>query len=332
MWRYILKRLLLGLLTVFIVTGIIYIIFQAIPGSYIDGLINRPNQSPERKAQLVAYYGYDKPPLVRYATWLYHLVFGDDQWGRLGFSDYFNDKVSDIISARFMPTVILMGFSYIVQLLIAVPIGIISAVKQYGKLDTAVTGFAFFGFSLPNYWFGALLIFAFALPHGGHSGILPEGGIGSGGIAHPFADPGDLLVHLILPTIVLVVQGVASYTRYVRSTMLEVLRQDYIRTARAKGLSGWTIVMRHAFRNSLLPLITLMALDIPQLFVGAVITEFVFNWPGMGQLFIFASNAHDTPTLVGILVILTALVVVFNLVADILYTWADPRISYEGAR
>jgi peptide/nickel transport system permease protein len=327
MWRYVIKRLLLGALTILIITALIYILFAVLPGSFVSGLVNQKNQTPERKAQLLAYYGLDKPPLIRYFQWLWRLLHGD-----LDFAYSENEPVSSVIARVIWPTVILMGFSYIVTLLIAIPVGIISAVKQYSKLDTAVTAFSFFGFSLPNFWFGAILIALFAFPHGGHGALLPLGGIRAGNSTDYFGDIGDLASHLIMPTIVLVVQSVASYTRYVRSTMLDVLRMDYIRTARAKGLSGWTVVMRHAFRNSLLPLITLMALDIPQLFVGAVITETVFNWPGMGQKFVAAARDHDGAILVGILVILSSLVVVFNLLADILYTWADPRISYEGAK
>jgi peptide/nickel transport system permease protein len=139
----------------------------------------------------------------------------------------------------------------------------------------------------------------------------------------------DLAWHLVLPVIVLAVQSIAGYARFIRSAMLEVLSQDYIRTARAKGLAGRRVVIRHAFRNSLLPFITLMGLDIPTLFVGAIITEVVFNWPGMGQLFVSSASANDFPILIGIALILSMLVVLGNLVADVAYTWADPRISYE---
>jgi len=327
MWRYIVKRLLLGVVTILVISGIAFFLLELIPGSYIDSLLNAPRQTLEQRAHLRQLYGLDKPIIVRYWNWLLGALHGD-----LGYSYSRGQTVGEAISQRVMPTVILMGFSYIISLLISVPVGIISAVKQYSKVDTAVTAFSFFGFSLPNYWFGAILIFVFAIPHGGHPGYLPVGGILSdSGSTNYFGNLGDLGAHLIMPTTVLVVQTVASYARYVRSTMLETLRQDYIRTARAKGLTSWTIVMRHAFRNSLLPLVTLMALDLPQQFVGAVITEFVFNWPGMGQLFVNAAGAHDTAVLVGVLIILAAFVVVFNLIADVLYTVIDPRISYEGA-
>ncbi|MGI8848270.1 MAG: ABC transporter permease [Candidatus Dormibacteria bacterium] len=326
MWRYIVKRLLLGVVTVFIISAVIYLLIEQLPGSYIDSLLHQPRQSEAQRAALAHYYGRDRPVIVRYFNWLVDAVHGD-----LGFSFSRNQTVLEAISQRILPTAILMGVSYIITLLIAVPIGIISAVKQYSKLDTGVTAFSFFGYALPNYWFGAILIFVFAIPHGGHAGVLPVGGILSNSSTDYVGNLGDLAVHLIMPTIVLTVQSVAVYSRYVRSTMMETLRQDYIRTARAKGLTPRTIILRHGFRNSLLPLITLVALDLPQLFVGAVITEFVFNWPGMGQLFVRAAGDKDTALLVGVLLILATFVVVFNLLADLLYSVADPRISYEGA-
>jgi peptide/nickel transport system permease protein len=325
MWRYILKRLILGVLTILVISFVVYALLWALPEKPWAFLINRPNQSLAQKQAILDRFGADKPFIYQYGIFLKNLVHLD-----LGESLTQHTSVANAIGLRVGNTAILMITSYIVTLLVAVPIGIISAVRQYSKLDNLVTSLSFVGISLPNFWFGSMLIFAFAVfPHShGFPTIFPEGGMHSNNATGLL----DLAWHLVLPVIVLTVQGIAQYARYIRSSMLEVLSQDYIRTARAKGLADRRVVLRHALRNSLLPLITLMGLDIPQLFVGAVVTEFVFNWPGMGRLFVDSAAANDYSILLGILLILSVFVVIGNLVADLAYTWADPRISYESAR
>src|SRR5258708_28182911 len=325
MWRYIVRRLLLGVITILVITFVVYALLWALPEKPYAFLINRPNQSLAAKQAIIERFGADKPFIYQYGVFLKNLVHFD-----LGESLTQHTTVANAIGLRIGNTGILMISSYIVTLLIAVPIGIISAVKQYSKLDNVVTSLSFVGISLPNFWFGSMLIFAFAVfPHShGFPTIFPEGGMHSNNATGIL----DLAWHLVLPVIVLAVQGIAQYARYIRSSMLAVLSQDYIRTARAKGLAENRVVLRHALRNSLLPLITLMGLDIPQLFVGAVITEFVFNWPGMGRLFVDAATANDYSILLGILLILSVFVVIGNLLADLAYTWADPRISYEASR
>jgi len=323
MWRYIVRRLLLGLFTILVITFVVYALLWALPEKPYAFLINRPNQSLAQKQAIIARFGADKPFIYQYGIFLKNLVHFD-----LGESLTQHSSVASAIGIRVGNTALLMISSYIVTLFIAIPIGIISAVKQYSKLDNAVTSLSFLGISLPNFWFGSMLIFGFAVfPHEhGFPTIFPEGGMHSNNATGIL----DLAWHLVLPVIVLAVQGIAQYARFVRSSMLEVLSQDYIRTARAKGLADRRVVLRHALRNSLLPLITLMGLDIPQLFVGAVVTEFVFNWPGMGRLFVDSAAANDYSILLGILLILSVFVVLGNLVADLAYTWADPRISYES--
>jgi peptide/nickel transport system permease protein len=325
MWRYIVRRLLLGVLTILVITFVVYALLWALPEKPYAFLINRPNQSLAQKQAIIERFGADKPFIVQYGKFLANLAHFD-----LGESLTQHTSVANAIGIRAGNTALLMITSYIVTLLIAVPIGIISAVRQYSKLDNIVTSLSFVGISLPNFWFGSMLIFGFAVfPHEhGFPTIFPEGGMHSNNATGLL----DLAWHLILPVIVLAVQGIAQYARYIRSSMLEVLSQDYIRTARAKGLADRRVVLRHALRNSLLPLITLMGLDIPQLFVGAVVTEFVFNWPGMGRLFVDSASANDYSILLGILLILSVFVVIGNLIADLAYTWADPRISYESSR
>src|SRR5579864_3156436 len=321
MWRYVVRRLLLGVLTILVITFVVYALLWALPEKPYAFLINRPNQSLAQKQAIIARFGADKPFIYQYGIFLKNLLHFD-----LGESLTQHSSVANAIGIRAGNTALLMISSYILILVVAIPIGIISAVRQYSKLDNIVTSLSFLGISLPNFWFGSMLIFAFAVfPHEhGFPTIFPEGGMHSNNATGIL----DLAWHLVLPVIVLAVQGIAQYARFIRSSMLEVLSQDYIRTARAKGLADRRVVLRHALRNSLLPLITLMGLDIPQLFVGAVVTEFVFNWPGMGRLFVDSATANDYSILLGILLILSVFVVIGNLVADLAYTWADPRISY----
>jgi peptide/nickel transport system permease protein len=216
--------------------------------------------------------------------------------------------------------------SVLVSLIIAFPIGVLSAIRQYSKLDYAVTMFSFFGLSMPVFWFGLMLIILFAvnfkawgLPY------LPTGGLSDPGME---GDIGNRIWHLILPVTVLSIVSVAGWSRYIRSSMLEVLRQDYVRTAWAKGLQQRVVILKHALRNALIPLITIVGLTLPGLFGGAVITETVFAYPGMGRLYLSALN-YDWSLVMGILVISTVLVVVSNMLADVLYAVADPRIRYS---
>jgi peptide/nickel transport system permease protein len=322
--RYFTRRLVLGAITVFIIIALIYFVLNAIPGEkWYSHLFNVRNATPAHIANLRHVLGIDRPLYVQFLTYLNQLLAIPPD---LGYSSALSQTVWNAIITHIGPTAILMSTSYVLQMLIAIPVGVISAVKPYSKIDNFVTSFSFFGISLPNYWFGSMLIYLFAiLPiQVGHSAIFPVGGQHTGeqtGI-------GDLAWHLVLPVIVLAVQGIAQDARYTRSAMLDVLGQDYIRTARAKGLSGWAVIIRHAFRNSLLPIITLAGLEIPQLFAGAIITEFVFNWHGMGQLTVNQAESGDLITVVGIMMVLASLVVIGNIVADLAYTLADPRITF----
>jgi peptide/nickel transport system permease protein len=337
MAKYIVRRLILGLITVLAICFVMFAFSAILPDHPYDGLIRGTKGDPVRIAAIRARFGADDPFFLQFFKFVQNMSRPLWTWigippklpeaPELGYSIPQHSEVWDSISSRAVATFQLMMCAYILTLIIAIPVGIISAVKQYSKLDNAVTSLSFVGISLPNYWFGTLLIYAFAIfpVQHGFNEIFPTGGQYTNG-STSFT---NLLWHLVLPVIVLTVQSVASYARFIRASMLEVLSQDYIRTARAKGLAGKRVVIRHAFRNSLLPFITLMGLDIPQLFVGAVITEFVFNWPGMGQFFVNSAGSNDFPALIGIALLLSVFVVVGNLMADLAYTWADPRISYE---
>jgi peptide/nickel transport system permease protein len=336
---YIIRRLLLGIVTIFAIITLLFGLEQLLPKSDnpYELLFHRPNQSAAVKRELEAKYGLDQPPLVQYVDYLENVSKPLWTWWGLppkapqapdlGDSLALQQTVVQAIAERAPATAQLMITSYVLALLIAVPLGVISAVKKNSKTDHVITAFAFFGISVPGYWFGIILIYLFAIyPHqNGLPEVFPAGSQHSPGVSSGIL---DLAWHLMLPAIVLAIQSIASYSRYTRSEMLTSLQQDYIRTARAKGLSELAVV-RHAFRNSLLPFITLMGLDIPALFGGAIITEYVFNWPGMGQLFVISAQSNDVPILLGTTLILSILVVIGNLVADVAYTWADPRISYS---
>jgi peptide/nickel transport system permease protein len=248
-------------------------------------------------------------------------------------------SVTSVIGSRVTNTIILMSTVTVISLIIAVPIGIISAVRQYSKLDYAVTTFSFFGIAMPVFWFGLIMIMIFTLKF--REWGLPY--FPSGDVFTTRVTPGsiqdvlgitpytlaDRIVHLFLPVTVLTLLYLAGWSRFMRSSMLEVLRQDYVRTARAKGLHERAVIAKHAARNALIPLITIVVFQIPGIFSGAILTETIFNYPGMGRLFIDALGRDDWPIVMAILFISAILVVIATLIGDILYTVVDPRIRFD---
>jgi peptide/nickel transport system permease protein len=258
--------------------------------------------------------------------------------GDLGYSSASGQPVASIIGQRIWPTAILAGVAIVVWVVLAVLTGVVAAVRRYGKTDTAITVLNYIGYSLPTFWLGIMLVIVFA----GVLKILPAGGMwdartvpifGTPEYGEFFArNPGtalfDLAQHLVLPVLTLVVVSVAADSRFVRAAMIDALGQDYIRTARAKGVPERQVVTRHAFPNALIPVVTNVSLELPLLFTGAVATETIFSWPGMGRAFIQAVENYDYPVLMGILTIAAAVIVAANLLADVLYARVDPRISY----
>ena len=330
MFQYVVRRTLQSVPLLIIISVILFTILQLQPVKPWDSMLHRPNLTAEMRDHILRYYGFDKPVWYQYLLWIWNLLHLD-----FGTSYFSHQSTLDLVKQRLPNTVILMGTAYLLTLVISVPIGIIAAVRQYSRFDNAVTGLAFIGFSLPNFWFGLMLIIGLSVFPYEHFGfkLFPTSGMvgtfGETGFPLIWTHPVDLLWHLALPSLVLAVQFIAAYSRFIRGAMLEVLNQDYVRTARAKGLGERAVVIRHAFRNALLPLITLMGLDIPQLFVGALITEQVFAWPGMGRLFWESAQRTDYQVLMGILILLALFVVIGNLIADLAYGWADPRIQYR---
>jgi peptide/nickel transport system permease protein len=318
---YLLKRLLLMIPLFIGITIISFGVINLAPGSPIDLATDlNPKATAEVKERMRAFYGLDKPLHVQYWNWLSRLV-------TLDFGNSFSAdgrKVADKILERMPITIFLNVASLAIILLAAVPLGVLSASYQHSLFDKVTTVLVFIGFAVPHFWLALLLMIFFGV----QLGWLPISGLKSLNYEYlPLAaQTWDRVSHLILPIFVSASGGLAGLSRYMRSNMLEVIRQDYIITAKSKGLATRTVIFKHALRNALLPVITILGLSIPGLIGGSVIFETIFAIPGMGQLFYASVMARDYPTIMGILVIGAVLTLVGNLVADLSYALADPRI------
>jgi peptide/nickel transport system permease protein len=302
---------------------ILYWILSNAPGGPLGPYLQNPHITPADIERLRHNFGLDQPLPVRYIRWLGMVLHGD-----LGYSTSNSESVTTAIVERLPATLLLAGTSFVLSLIVGVTFGIIAAVKPYSWIDYLVTTFAFFGQSMPVFWFALMLQLVFAvagITAFGYHFALPSAGISS---SDDF-DLGDRIQHLVLPTIVLSLLYIAVWSRFTRSSMLEVIRTDYMRTAAAKGLDRMTIIVRHGLKNAMIPVVTIVALSLPGLFSGAVVTETIFAWPGMGRLFFNALGQFDFPLLMGYLVIVSFLVVFFNLLADVTYAWLDPRVKYD---
>jgi peptide/nickel transport system permease protein len=321
MGRYIIRRLLQAVPLLFLISLLAFVLIRMSgdPMSMYGG--NAALTAADRD-RIIAAHGWDKPIVVQYFYWLRDVVRGD--WGT---SLYTYQPVTQMIWERLPNTLILMGTVFVLTLIVAVPLGIYSAIRQYSFADYLITGASFLAFAIPTFWLGLVCIMLFSVKFkewGWPS--LPAGGMYD--LASGPSLPG-LLQHLILPAFVLSIVSMAAYIRYLRASMIEVLRDDYIRTARAKGLTERSVTWRHAFRNALIPLVTLITMNIPTIFSGALVTEQVFAWPGMGRLFIDHANRGDYPVLMGLVMTVSLLVVLGNLLADIVYAALDPRIRFQ---
>lgn len=316
MFQYIIRRLLIAIPVLLGVTIFGFFIINLAPGNPVDMQINPYATEADIEIKKEA-LGINDPIYIQYFNWLGSLIKGD-----FGYSFSTYEPVSKMLLERIGPTIMLMGTALIIAYLIAIPIGILSATKQYSWIDYLTTSFSFLGVSIPNFFLGLGFIYIFSISFN----ILPSGGMNTLGSDGGFI---DTLKHLILPALVLATGICGSMVRYVRSSMLEVFGQDYLRTARAKGLKEVFVVNKHAFRNALLPIITVIGMDISLLIGGAVITEQIFQWPGLGQLTIQSIGSRDYPTLMAINVLAALSVLFSNLIADILYSVADPRIKYN---
>lgn len=317
MGRYIVRRLLQGFLIIFIITVVSFAVSQA-SADPLAQYAHVKNISAEDRANLRKALGLDQPIYVQYFFWL-----GNAAQGNLGYSFTTKDKVTDLILDRLPQTLILMVTSIIVIAVLSLLLGIYSAIRQYSIGDNIITALSFIGFSMPVFFIGLSLIYIFAV--GFKNWGLPY--LPTGTDTWNESDPIEWVRHLILPVITLAAIQIAGYTRYLRSSLLETLHLDYIRTARAKGLAERVVLWRHALKNAALPFVTVLGLDIPFLFSGALVTETIFSWPGMGRLFWDHAEQGDFPVMMGILLVVAILVVVFQIAVDVVYTFLDPRIK-----
>lgn len=305
----------------FLISMIIFFILNAMPGDpLLYSRVENPRvivQDPERIAKLREYYHLDDPLIVRYFFWLKSLFKGD-----LGYSSMYKLPVLKLIKSRLPNTLMLTVTAWLIGLIVAFPIGIYSAVKKYSFLDYFFTVLAFIGISLPTFWFALMAIVVFSV----FLGWFPAAGVQTYGISGSWNIFVDKLKHLALPSLVLGLVQVAYWVRYIRTSLLEVLDQDYIRTAYSKGAPDKRVILRHALRNAMIPIITIIALDIPYFFGGALIVETIFSWPGMGRLMYEAVLASDYNLAINCLMFITIVTLLSNLLADFLYVLVDPRI------
>jgi peptide/nickel transport system permease protein len=302
---------------------VLFFILSKAPGGPLTPYLQNPHITAADIARLKHNFGLDRPLYVQYFAWLGNVLRGD-----LGYSTSNSEPVTQAIFERLPATLLLMGTSIGISLLVGIAFGIYAAIRPYSVQDYVITTFAFFGQSMPVFWLALMCQLAFAvagITAFGYHFALPSAGISS---SDTF-DLGDRLQHLVLPVLVLSFLNIAVWSRFTRSSMLEVIKTDYIRTATAKGLSKSYVVMRHALKNALIPVVTIVAVSAPSLVAGAVVTETIFAWPGMGRLFINALGQFDFALLMGYLVLISFLVVLFNLIADVSYAWLDPRVKYD---
>ena len=320
MLSYLTKRMFLMIPLILGITLITFTVIHLAPGNPVEVQTEMSLKvTAQAKENLKKLYGLDKPLYVQYRDWL-------ARFAKLDFGKSFVDgrTVIDKIVERIPITLSINILSMLIILIIAIPVGVLSATKQYSLFDKLSTIFVFIGFSTPTFWLALLLMILFGV----NMGLLPISGIQSIDVSEmgPFERVLDWIRHLILPVGISAFGGIAGLSRYSRSSMLEVIRQDYIKTARAKGLDESKVIFRHAFRNALMPIVTILGLSVPGLIGGGVIFETIFAIPGMGQLFYSSTMARDYPTIMGILVIGAILTLFGNLIADISYALVDPRV------
>jgi peptide/nickel transport system permease protein len=365
MTKYVIRRVVQAIPVLFGISIVVYAILLAAPGGPTSRFAGNPRMTLEQKEAFKRSWGLDQPIPVQYCRWM-GFCNPDGQGlgvfigpkglpnflptglsgasngvfhGDFGYSIDSGEPVMVRIVRAALPTFILATFALVIWLSIAIVLGVVAAVKRYSWFDQIVTIFSYVGYAMPTFWLGIMLIYIFSGPG---LNILPAAGMTETRLSppfgsdaywiyfgqHPLAALADVGRHLILPVITLVVVNIAGDSRFVRASMLEALSQDYVRTAKAKGLSGRSVTFKHALRNAMLPVLTNIGLEIPFLFTGALVTETIFSWPGIGKLTIDATRAFDYPILMGVLLITAALVVLANLLADIAYAFVDPRIKY----
>jgi peptide/nickel transport system permease protein len=362
MAKYIIRRVVQAIPVLIGITIVVYAILQLAPGGPVAKFASNPRITNEMRAEFMKNWGLDQPIPIQYCRWMGFCnpngegfdLAGPTGWpnflptpisggtngilhGDLGFSITSGEKVNDQIIRAALPTFILATCALILWISAAILIGVVSAIKRYSKFDQISTVLAYVGFAVPTFWLGIMLVYIFGtakiLPVSGMVDIRVSPAFGNDAYwvyfgQHPISAILDVAKHLILPVVTLVVVNIAGDSRFVRASMLDALNQDYVRTAKAKGLPGRSVTFKHALRNALLPVVTNIGLEIPFLFTGAIVTETIFSWPGIGKLTIDATTKFDYPVLMGVLLITSLIVVMANLIADVAYAVVDPRIKY----
>lgn len=320
MYKNIIKKLFVSLVVLFGISIIVFIFVHSQPGNPYLEMIN-PKVPAEQTEKMLRELGYYDTMSVKYMKWIGRAIRGD-----LGYSIQYREPVIDVIGGRMGNTILLSLVSLIISIAIAIPLGIISAMKKGKGIDYVITIFSFIGISIPSFFFGMLLlkIFAFDLQ------LLPVSGMTT--VGEDYKGIGaviDIVKHMVMPCIVLALMNTSSLLRYTRSAMIENIGKDFIKTARAKGLTKNRAMIKHGFRNSLIPIVTIICMEIPTIFSGALITETIFVWPGIGRLNYDAVLNRDYPLIMGILMIMAIIILLSNILADLLYGIVDPRIRYS---
>lgn len=314
MLKYIIKRILIAIPVLLGITILDFAI-MSLAGSPLEMMLGPKTTQAALEAKAIQ-LGLDKPIYVQYLVWLKNVLQGN-----LGYSIKSYQPVSQIIANHLGPTLLLMGTSLFVGLAVAIPVGIYSAVHRYSKRDYSVVTLSFFGTSIPSFFLSLIFIYLFTVK----LGWLPSSGMttagGNGGII-------DVIRHMIMPVLVLAISIAGSNIRYVRSAVLEILQKDYVRTAKSKGIGSFLIINKHALRNALIPIVTVIGMQLPTLFGGAVIIEQIFSWPGLGLITMNAIMSRDYPVIMGVCLLTAVVVLLANLITDIIYTLIDPTIQY----
>jgi peptide/nickel transport system permease protein len=320
MSRYLIRRLLIAIPSLIGISIVLFTVLALAPGDPFGELATNPNVPPAVRAALRVKFGLDDPVVVRYLRWFTAMLHGD--WG---FSFVSRVDVDKLILQRLPTTLFVIGSSQLLALLIALPVGIYAAMRPYSIFDQVANTFAFVGFSLPTFFTGIVFILIFSVYLEGWLPSVYQSDISATGWSWVV----ERVRNAAMPVAVLGLFQGASWTRFVRSAMLDVIRLDYVTTARAKGLPERVVITKHVVRNALIPVVTLVALQMPAVFGGAIITEQIFRIPGIGSLLISSILANDTPVIMAVTFVFACLVILFNLLADLLYGWLDPRISYR---
>lgn len=318
MGKYILKKLGIALVTFFGITLLAYFITSMMPGSPVDYIVSsNPNMTAEQVAALEEEMGLNQPVVIQYVKWLEQFLQGN-----LGYSYRTGTPVFDEIMAKMGGTLLLVGCSMVLSLIIAIPLGTMASLRPNSLFDYISSGLAFLGNSTPGFFAGMIFIYLFCVKNS----IFPMGGMYTSPSHKTF---GDLLYHMILPCSALALQQIGGYMRHVRSNMLETMGEDYIRTSKAKGLGRTRIVIVHGLRNAMIPIITIVGMNIPLLIGGSVVTETVFSWPGIGMLMTNSINSRDYPVIMGVTVVVATAVLLGNILIDLAYCLVDPRIKHS---